>query len=65
MAKRQTFADKVAKVKAAGVPHCPECGEIIAVVKICQVEKDTSTGQRRTIEKFEKVCKCNSGEVFG
>jgi hypothetical protein len=65
MAKRQTFADKVAKVKAAGVPHCPVCSEIITVVKVCQSERSAATGRHRIVEKIVKVCKCNAGEVYG
>jgi C4-type Zn-finger protein len=65
MAKRQTFADKVAKVKGGGAAQCPKCGEVLAVVKVWQSEEIPSTGRQRMVEKFVKVCKCNSSEVFG
>ncbi len=65
MAKRQTFADKVAKVKGAGAPHCPVCNEILVVVKVCQSEQNPATSRTRVVERFVKVCKCNSAEVFG
>lgn len=65
MAKRQTFADKIAKGRGAGVPHCPVCGEVVSVVKVCQSEQSSLTGRRRMVEKVVKVCKCNSSEVFG
>ena len=65
MAKRQTFADKVAKVKGGGMSQCPTCGEVVNVVKVCQYEQAPSTGRQRMVEKFVKVCKCNSAEVFG
>jgi hypothetical protein len=65
LAKRQTFADKVAKVKGAGAPHCPVCNEIFVVVKVCQSEQNPATNRGRMVEKFVKVCKCNAAEVYG
>ncbi|MBM3324935.1 MAG: hypothetical protein FJY66_04640 [Calditrichaeota bacterium] len=65
MAKRQTFADKVAKIKGGGAPHCAACGEVLSVVKIYQSERSPATNRMRMVEKLVKVCKCNSSEVFG
>jgi hypothetical protein len=65
MAKRQTFADKVAKIKGAGVPHCQTCGEVLSIVKVYQSERSAVTNRMRRVEKLVKVCKCNSAEVFG
>jgi hypothetical protein len=63
MAKKQTFADKVDKVKAAGAMHCPVCNEIPTMTKIKTFV--TEGGRTKLVTKSEKVCKCNSSQIFG
>jgi hypothetical protein len=63
MAKKQTFADKVEKVKAAGAMHCPVCDEIPIPTKIR--EYVDMGGRLKLVTRTAKVCKCNSGKVLG
>ena len=63
MAKRQTFADKVLKVKSGGGLHCPVCDEIITPTKVRTFVNDG--GRMKLVTKTVKVCKCNSAETFG
>lgn len=63
MAKRQTFADKVQKVKAAGALHCPVCDETPVATKIRTFVNES--GRMKLVTKTVKVCKCNSSAVYG
>ena len=63
MAKRQTFADKVQKVKAGGGNHCPVCDEVYQPTKIRSFVSEQ--GRMKVVTKSVKVCKCNSSIVFG
>jgi hypothetical protein len=63
MAKKQTFADKIAKVKGAGMEHCPTCGDIMHPTKVTSLE--TVSGKMKTVMKMVKICKCNTAEVYG
>lgn len=63
MAKRQTFADKVQKVRAGVGAHCPVCDEVYQVVKVRSVNSED--GRMKMTTKSVKVCKCNNSEVFG
>ena len=63
MAKKQTFADKVERVKAAGAAHCPVCDEIPQITKVR--EYVTMDGRTKLVTKTMKICKCNSAKVFG
>jgi hypothetical protein len=63
MAKKQTFADKVDKIKAAGAAHCPVCDEIPSVTKVREFVNEG--GVMKTVTKTVKVCKCNSAQIYG
>jgi hypothetical protein len=63
MAKKQTFADKVEKVKAAGAAHCPVCDEVPVATKVREYVSEG--GRMRLTQKMVKVCKCNSANHFG
>ena len=63
MAKKQTFADKVEKVKAAGMAHCPVCDEIPAPTKIRTFVNEG--GRMKLVTTQMKLCKCNSAQIFG
>jgi hypothetical protein len=62
MAKKQTFAEKVAKIKGAGMEHCPVCNEIMTPTKVRAME--TIDGRTRSVAKMIKVCKCNASKIF-
>jgi hypothetical protein len=64
MAKRQSFADKVAHAQARGQRSCPQCGSPIQVVKLVTSER-SSKGSYRFIQKMVNVCQCNDKEVYG
>lgn len=63
MAKRQTFADKVQKVRAGIGAHCPVCDEVFQPVKVRSFV--TERGRMKLVTKSVKVCKCNNSEVYG
>jgi hypothetical protein len=63
VAKKQTFADKVEKVKAAGAPHCPVCDEVPQVTKVKEFVNES--GHMKLVTRTMKICKCNSAKVFG
>ena len=63
MAKRQTFADKVQKVRAGIGAHCPVCDEVYQMVKVRSFNSER--GRMKVGTKSVKVCKCNNSEVFG
>jgi len=63
MAKKQTFADKIDKVKAAGAAHCPVCNEIPTITKIKTFVNEG--GRMKLVTKSEKICKCNSAQFLG
>ena len=63
MAKKQTFADKTQKVKAAGAAHCPVCDEIPAMTKVRTFVNES--GHMKLVTKSVKICKCNTAEYFG
>lgn len=63
MAKKQTFADKVEKTKAAGAAHCPVCDEVPQVTKVREFIHEG--GRTKLVTKTFKVCKCNSSKIFG
>jgi hypothetical protein len=64
MAKRQSFADKVAHAQARGQKNCPQCGDPVQVVRLVTSER-SSKGSYRFINKMVSVCKCNSKEIYG
>jgi hypothetical protein len=63
MAKKQTFADKVEKVKAAGAAHCPVCDEIPVPTKVREFVEEG--GRMKMVTSTVKVCKCNSPKYYG
>jgi hypothetical protein len=63
VAKKQTFADKVDKIKAAGAMHCPVCDEIPQATKVREFVSEG--GHMKLVTKNIKVCKCNNAKVFG
>lgn len=63
MAKKQTFTDKLSKVKSSGAKHCPVCNEIQTSVRVREFV--TEGGRRNQTSRMVKVCKCNSAEVYG
>ena len=63
MAKKQTFADKVGKMKGAGAAHCTVCDEIPQVTKVREFVSEG--GRMKLVTKTVKICKCNSAKVFG
>ena len=63
MAKKQTFADKVDKMKGAGSVHCPVCDEVQLVTKVKEFVQEG--GRTKLVTKTVKVCKCNSAQIFG
>ena len=63
MAKKQTFADKSAKVKDAGMEHCPVCTEVMHPTKIRAIE--FVNGRMKNTFKMEKICKCNTAAIYG
>jgi hypothetical protein len=63
MAKKQTFADKIEKVKAAGAAHCPVCDEIPTATKVRTFVNEG--GHMKLVTKSVKICKCNSSSYFG
>jgi len=63
MAKKQTFADKVEKIRSAGAAHCPVCDEVPAPTKVREFVNEG--GRMKLVTKTIKVCKCNSPNIFG
>lgn len=63
MAKKQTFADKTDKSKAAGMAHCPVCGDVTLPTKVREFVSDG--GPMKLVTKQVKVCKCNSAQIYG
>ena len=63
MAKKQTFADKVDKMKGAGTSHCPVCDDILLVTKVKEFVSEG--GHTKLVSRTVKVCKCNSAKIFG
>jgi hypothetical protein len=63
VAKKQTFADKVDKIKAAGAMHCPVCDEIPQTTKVREFLNEG--GQMKLVTKSVKICKCNISKVYG
>jgi hypothetical protein len=64
VAKRQSFADKVAHAQAKGPRNCPQCGGPVQVVQLV-VSEQTPAGSYRFNKKMVNVCKCNSKEIYG
>ena len=63
MAKAQTFADKMAKAKMAGLKMCPTCNEVYSYVKrITPAQKDS--GKYGFNESVVRYCKCTSKEAL-
>ena len=67
MAKDRSFAAKVAKgaKDALKARQCPNCGEVMNVVKVVASEPKGDSASWRFKEKFVSVCKCNEKEVYG
>jgi hypothetical protein len=63
VAKKQTFADKIDRMKGAGAVHCPVCDDIPQVTKVREFVMEN--GRSKVVTKTIKVCKCNSAKVFG
>jgi hypothetical protein len=63
VAKKQTFADKIDRMKGAGAAHCPNCDDIPQVTKVREFVMEG--GQTKLVTKMVKVCKCNTAKVFG
>jgi hypothetical protein len=61
MAKKQTFADKVAKKKF--VVNCPVCSSPVTYIKYAKAERSARGWKFRTINVG--VCKCNHSEIYG
>jgi hypothetical protein len=64
MAKRQTFADKVAHAAARGPKNCPQCGSPVQWVRLVSSEPSPK-GAYRFNQKMVSVCKCNTKEIYG
>jgi len=67
MPKDRSFAAKVAKGAKDHLKskQCPQCGEVMNVVKVVASEQKNDQGSWRFKEKFVAVCKCNEKEVYG
>jgi hypothetical protein len=63
VAKKQTFADKTDKSKAAGAAHCPVCNEIQVPTKVREFVSDG--GPMKLVTKQVKICKCNVAQIYG
>ncbi len=61
MAKRQSFADKLAK--KAQVSICPVCNGEITHIKLMKAVK--RNGNWRFTTRQVGVCKCNEAEIYG
>ena len=64
MAKKQSFADKVAHAQAKGQNTCPVCGSALQTVKWVSSEVSNRKAHRFT-KKMVNVCKCNNKEIYG
>ncbi|MBS1272606.1 MAG: hypothetical protein MAGBODY4_01753 [Candidatus Marinimicrobia bacterium] len=65
MAKRKTFADKVAAATTEQGRHCPECGDLYEYVQhVSSVENEVSRSWKFN-QKMVAVCKCNRSDVIG
>ena len=64
MAKRQSFADKVAHAQAKGQHTCPVCGNALQTVKWVTSEMSARKAYRFS-QKMVNVCKCNNKEIYG
>ncbi len=63
MAKKQTFADKVARAHGGQVTHCPTCGDAYSVMHVVEMKKNTAKNGYRFNEGYVRVCKCNEQDV--
>jgi len=62
MAKKQTFADKLTKSKAAAL--CPVCSDPYQFTLVLKPSLSQS-GSIKMKETRVAVCKCNHKEVYG
>lgn len=63
MAKAQTFADKMAKAKMAGIKMCPTCNETYSFVKkVTPAPK--GTGKYGFNETVVRYCKCTAKQTL-
>ena len=63
MAKAKSFADKVASSSEQHDKQCPNCGEVISMVKLVAAELKERTGATRFRSKFIGICKCNANDL--
>ncbi len=61
MARKQSFADKIAKKKHVDI--CPVCGGEITHIKLMKAVN--KNGNWRFTNKPVGVCKCNEAEIYG
>jgi len=62
--RKRTFADKVAKGTGPRGEVCPNCEQVIRVIKTIKAEKVEENDSWRFVEKIQKVCKCNESEIL-
>jgi len=62
MAKKTSFAQKVAKASMVFGTKCPQCDEIYVPTKVISSEKKGENGAWGFNEKVVNVCKCNEKE---
>ena len=62
MAKKQTFADKLTKSKAAA--SCPVCSDPFQFTLVLK-PAGSETNKAKMNETRVAVCKCNYKEVYG
>lgn len=63
MAKRQSFADKVAKAQKQKGHKCPKCENIFEPTLVVSSELSNS-GTWKFNQKRVQICKCNEKEVY-
>lgn len=65
MAKKRSFADKVAKSMESHGETCPTCGETIKPILVVTPTPSERTGALRFRQNYVGVCSCNKKEVMG
>jgi uncharacterized protein (DUF2225 family) len=64
MAKRQSFAAKVAKAAATKGVKCPVCGTVFQPILFVSSEWSKVAASWKFNERRIQVCKCNEKEVY-
>lgn len=64
MAKKKSFADKMAKNADDRSQHCPKCGETLKEIKLVKSVFSEKTNSWRFNTKLVEMCKCNKDEII-